>query len=47
MISLMITQLAKKGIFVFQILKWKKDNEFWHQDRNLSLQRSSDFDEGG
>ena len=24
MISLMITQLAKKGIFVFQILKWKK-----------------------
>ena len=24
MFSLMITQLAKKGIFVFQILKWKK-----------------------
>ena len=46
MISLMITQLAKKGIFVFQNLKWKKDNEFWQQDRNLSLQRSSDFDEG-
>ena len=46
MISLMITHLAKKGIFVFQILEWEKDNEFRHQDRNLSFQRSSDFDEG-
>ena len=39
-------QISKEGNLCVSDFEVKKGDEFRQQDRNLSLQRSSDFDEG-